>query len=318
LDLGGKAVYVQKNTSFHRRLIHLSEEIGQKINIIADSVFDVEELVAKVANHEIDYTICDENVARLNKTYYPNIDVSLDISFPQNIAWAIPKGTDSWKIYLDNWIAEFRKTKRYAVLYHRYFESPRIVNRMNSGWHSISGGKISNYDPIIKQNAKESGWDWRLIAAIIYQESRFNPEIESWAGAYGLMQVMPETAEALGIEDYTDPAQNIKAGVSMLNWLDRQLAESVPDSTQRIKFVMAAYNVGLGHVKDAQRLAEKYGKDNQIWDGNVDYFLLHKSSEKYFKDPVVQWGYCLGEQPYNYVKKVTQNYMHYLNVIPES
>jgi membrane-bound lytic murein transglycosylase F len=254
----------------------------------------------------------------LNKTYYPNIDVSLDISFPQNIAWAVPKGKDKWKEYLNNWISEFKKTRTYAILYHRYFESPRIVNRLNSGWHSISGGRISNYDAIIKKLAEENGWDWRLIAAIMYQESTFDPDIESWAGAYGLMQVLPETAKTLGIENYKEPAQNIKAGIYMLNWLDEHLSESVPDSTERIKFVLAAYNVGLGHVKDAQRLAKKYGKNSQVWDNNVDYFLKNKSAEKYFKDPVVKWGYCRGDEPYNYVHKVTANYMHYLNVKQQS
>ena len=131
------------------------------------------------------------------------------------------------------------------------------------------------------------------------------------------MQLVPETAEALGIENYKDPAQNIKGGILMLNWLNERLIESVPDSVQRVKFVLAAYNVGLGHVKDAQRLAKKYGKNSQVWDKNVDYFLLHKSSEKNYKHPVVRWGYCRGEQPYNYVNRVVHNYMHYKNVIPE-
>jgi len=318
LELADKKVHVQKNSSFHKRLQHLSEEIGEKIQIVEDSVLGTEQLIAQVANGEINYAVCDQNVGFLNKTYYPNIDVSLDISFPQNIAWAIPKGDDVWRAYLNDWITDFKQTKTYAVLYDRYFESPRIVNRMTSGWHSITGGKISNYDQIIKQLAEENNWDWRLIAAIIYQESTFNPEIESWAGAYGLMQIMPETATTLGIEDYKDPAQNIMAGVRMLSWLDEQISESVPDSTQRVKFVLAAYNVGLGHVKDAQRLAEKYGKSSEVWDNNVDYFLKNKSAEKYFKDPVVKWGYCRGDEPYNYVHKVTANYMHYLNVISES
>lgn len=318
LELAGKKVYVQKNSAFHKRLQHLSEEIGEPITIVQDSVQGTEQLIAQVAQGEIDYTVCDQNVGLLNKTYYPNLDVSLDISFPQNIAWAVPQGEEAWKNYLDNWISEFKQTRKYAVLYHRYFESPRIVNRLNSGWHSISGGKISNYDQVIKKLAKENGWDWRLIAAIIYQESRFKPDIESWAGAYGLMQLVPETAQALGIEDYKDPVQNIKGGIYMLNWLNERLMESVPDSTERIKFVLASYNVGLGHVKDAQRLAKKYGKNSQVWEGNVDFYLKNKFSEKYFKDPVVRWGYCRGDQPYNYVQKVTSNYMHYLNVIPET
>jgi membrane-bound lytic murein transglycosylase F len=130
------------------------------------------------------------------------------------------------------------------------------------------------------------------------------------------MQVMPSTARSLGVENFEKPGQNLQAGVRLLDWLDEQLSESVPDSTERIKFVLAAYNVGLGHVKDAQRLARKYNKNSQVWEDNVDFYLRNKSAEKYYKDPVVRWGYCRGEEVYRYVSKVLNNYRHYLNVIP--
>jgi len=129
---------------------------------------------------------------------------------------------------------------------------------------------------------------------------------------------MPNTGTALGIEDYTDPAENIKGGILMMNWIDEQLQNSIPDSTERIKFTLAAYNIGLGHVKDAQRLARKYGKNQHKWEDNVDFYLRNKSSSKYFKDPVVKWGYARGEEAYNYVQRVTGNYEHYLNVIPKN
>lgn len=315
LELGGKKVHVQKNTSYYRRMVNLSEEIGENIEIIEDTIYGVEQLIARVAQGEIDYTVCDENIGLLNKTYYPNLDVSLKVSFPQNIAWAVRKGSTEWKEYLDNWISEFKRTRKFHILYHKYFESPRIAERMESDFHSISGGNISIYDDYIKEISEEYGWDWRLIASVIYHESRFNPEAESWAGAYGLMQIMPSTARSLGVDNFEQPTQNIKAGVLLLDWLDDQLSESVPDSTERIKFVLASYNVGLGHVKDAQRLARKYGKNSEIWDDNVDFYLRNKSSEKYYKDPVVRWGYCRGDESYFYVSKVLTNYQQYLNII---
>lgn len=317
LELAGKKVHVQKNTSYYRRLSHLSEEIGANIEIVEDTIYGVEQLVALVANGEIDYTVCDENVAQLNKTYYPNLDVSVKISFPQNLAWAVRKGSSEWKAFLDEWIITFKNTRKYSQIYHQYFTSSRIADRTDSDFNSISGGKISVYDKMIKELAAEYNWDWRLIASIIYNESRFNPEAGSWAGAYGLMQLMPSTARSLGIENYEQPRQNIKGGILLLNWLDEQLLATIPDSTERIKFVLASYNIGLGHIKDAQRLAKKYGKNNLVWDGNVDFFLQNKSAEKYYKDPVVRWGYCRGEEAYNYVKRVTGNYGHYLNVISE-
>jgi membrane-bound lytic murein transglycosylase F len=316
LQLAGKKIYIQKNTSFFKRLQSLSEEIGADITIVEDSIFGVEQLVAQVAKGNIDYTVCDENIAKLNKTYYPNLDVSLAISFKQNIAWAVPKGSTVWKSYLNNWITNFKKTKKYKYLYHKYFESVRIAARMDDDLHSIKGGKISRYDKIVKKISAKYNWDWRLISAVIYQESRFNSEAGSWAGAYGLMQIMPSTAKRFGIEDISNPEQNIKGGVLFLNWINKQFVNSIPDSTQRIKFVLASYNIGLGHVMDAQRLAEKFGKNKTVWDDNVDFYLLNKSSKFYFKDPVVRFGYCRGEEAYNYVSRVLTTYSHYLNVIP--
>jgi len=317
LQLAGKKVHVQKNTTYYRRLINLSDEIGANIDIVEDTIYGVEQLVERVAEGKIDYTVCDENVAKLNRTYYPNLDVSLKISLPQNIAWGIRKGSTAWKEYLDNWISHFKKTRKFRQIYYRYFESPRVAQRMESDFHSISGGKISGYDKIIKQVSSEYNWDWRLISAIVYQESRFNADADSWAGAYGLMQLMPSTARSLGIENYKNPKQNIKGGVLLLNWLNDQFVESIPDSTERIKFVLASYNIGLGHVKDAQRLAKKYGKNSHVWDDNVDFFLQNKSVEKYYKDPVVRWGYCRGKEAYEYVNKVLTNYHHYINLIPD-
>ncbi len=313
-DLPGKTVYVQKNTAYYNRLLYLSNEIGKKINIAEDSIYGVEQLVARVAKGEINYTVCDENVARLNKTFYPNLDVSLRLSFPQKISWAVQKGSNEWKNYLDEWITKFKKTSKFRVLYHKYFESPRIAERMESDYHSLSGGKISPYDDIIKKIAAEYHWDWRLIAAIIYNESRFNADADSWNGAYGLMQLIPATAKAFGIDNYENPQQNIKAGVLFLNWINNQFMESLPDSTERVKFDLAAYNIGLGHVKDAQRLAEKYGKNDSIWENNVDDFLEKKSMKKYYTDSVVYYGYCRGKEAVDYVQRVINNYEHYLNV----
>ena len=317
LELAGKQITVQKNSSHHQRLLHLSEEIGGAIELITDSVLGAEDLIAKVASGEIDYTVCDHNIGKVNQFYFPNIDISVQVSLEQNIAWAVRKGSSDWKNYLDAWITEFSNTRKFNHLYYKYFESPRVVERKESDFNSISGGRISKFDATIKQVAKELGWDWRLIAAIIYHESRFNENAGSWTGAYGLMQLMPSTAEAFGITDIGNPKQNIKAGVLLLNSLNKQFVEAIPDSTERVRFVLAAYNIGLGHVTDAQRLAEKYGKKPNVWQDNVETYLQYKSEEKYFKDAVVRWGYCRGDEATRFVANVTSLYRNYQNVIRE-
>jgi membrane-bound lytic murein transglycosylase F len=315
LDLANKKIYVPKNSAYYQRLMNLSEEIGGNIEIVSDSVYSAEELISRVAKGIIDYTICDENISKLNKFYYPNIDISIRVSFQQNIAWAVRKGSEEWKTYLDNWITEIKDTRKFNFLYYKYFESPRLAERKDSEFNSLSGGKISKYDKMIKEIAMQYNWDWRLISAIIYHESRFNEEAGSWIGAYGLMQLMPVVAENYGIENIEDPRQNVKGGILLLNSLNDRFMESIPDSAQRIKFVLAAYNIGLGHVYDAQRLAKKYGKNPQIWENNVDFYLQNKSNEKYFKDEVVRFGYCRGEEATNFVRNVTNNYNQYKNVI---
>lgn len=318
LDLAGKTIYVQKNTAYAERMRSLSDEIGAEINLKEDSVYGVEQLVAMVADGKIDYTVCDENVAKVNQRYFPNLDVQTPVSFPQYLAWAVRKNAPSLKKYIDNWIQHYRKTDAYKQLYNKYFRNPRTPSLAESSYRTINGNRLSDYDSIIKTDSKKIGWDWRLVASVIYQESHFNPHVESWAGAVGLMQLMPETAEWFNVTDLYDPKQNIYGGTQMLSWLDNYFADDIPDSVERLKFVLAAYNVGLGHVLDARRLARKYGKNPNIWDGNVDYFLLHKSAAKYYKDPLVKWGYCRGEEPYNYVREVWERYQHYRNLVKAS
>ncbi len=150
--------------------------------------------------------------------------------------------------------------------------------------------------------------------SLIYQESRFEVESESWVGASGLMQVMPATAKDLGYTRLDIPEENLKAGTAYLKQL-QAMWEHIPDSTERIKFILASYNAGPGHVQDAQRLAKKLGKDPLVWDGNTADCILLKSKPDYFNDPVVKYGYCRGKEPYHYVKDILKRYVEYEQLV---
>lgn len=184
-----------------------------------------------------------------------------------------------------------------------------------SQMHSLGGGKISPFDHYFKEYASIVGWDWRLIASLAFQESRFDPEAVSWAGAFGLMQLMPGTADVYNLIPESPVSAHILAGVNYLKWLDQVLSEHISDKDERVRFVLASYNVGIGHVLDARRLAEKYGKDPNVWKDNVDYFLLNKSQPKYYQDPVVRFGYARGVEPFNYVNEIMERYAHYRNAM---
>lgn len=317
LNLAGKTVHVQKNTVFVQRLKHLSQEIGEPINIVEDTIYGVEQLIALVASGEIDYTVCDENVGIVNKRYYPWIDVSTPLSFNQKISWAVQKNNLQWKEYLDNWIVDFKQTAQYNTIYNKYFHSYRSSQIVRSDYHSINGGKISEYDDLVRTVAAKNQWDWRLIAAVIMQESNFDPTAQSWMGAVGLMQLMPQTADQFNVQNYFDPHENVNAGVEYMNWLREMFQPIIEDENERIKFILASYNVGIGHVMDARKLAMKNGLDPSVWKDNVDIFILKKSIPEYYNDPVVKWGYCRGQEPYNYVIKILDRYNQYVNLIPD-
>ncbi len=317
IDLGGKTVYVQENSAYVSRLKSLGNEIGDSIHIVEIPDYEVEQLISLVASGEIPYTVCDENLARINLNFYDNLDIETAVSFPQKIAWAVRPNAKNLKDVVDNWLINFKKTNQYKRIYRKYFINKRSTHLVNSNFHSIKGGIVSDYDAIIKEESAKYNLDWRLIAALIYQESRFLPEVKSWAGAVGLMQLMPQTAESFGVEEITSPKDNIQGGLKFLIWLDKRFTEEIPDPDERLKFVLAAYNVGPGHVEDAMRLAEKNNKDPHIWEDNVDYYLLNKSKPSFYNDPVVKYGYCRGEEPFHYVTDILERYTHYKNVLAD-
>jgi membrane-bound lytic murein transglycosylase F len=312
-QLIGKEVHVMKGSSFKNRITELSANLGGKIKIIEDSASaETESLIRKVATGEIKYTVSDQTIAMVNTSYYPNLDIKTVLSSPQPIAWAMRKNSPQLLEAADAWLKDSKRTGVFNVIYNKYFKNPRtMMARIASDYHSLTGNKLSPFDDQLKKGAEEIGWDWRLIASMVYQESNFDPKVESWAGAIGLMQIMPETGTYFGVENLTDPVQNIKVGIRFLKFLDKQWARTVSDPQERKKFVLASYNVGLSHVIDAQKLTQKYGKDPARWEGNVEEFLLKKSDPKYYRDPIVVVGYCRCVGPVNYVKQVLQRYDEY-------
>lgn len=313
VELIGKEVYVLPATSFERRLINLSEEIGGDIIIRKDtSIAESESLIRKVALGEIDYTVTDHMIANVNASYYPNLDVSLPLSVSQQVAWATRKNSPQLLEAVNEWLAMIKKEPTFMVIYNRYYKNPRTsLLRLKSDYSSLGGSKLSPYDTLIKIGAAKLGWDWRLLASLVYQESNFSPTGESWAGARGLMQLMPSTAKRFGAADPDDPGQSLSAGVGYLKYLDGYWYNKVQDPQERIKFILASYNAGLSHIIDARKLAEKNGKDPSKWEDHVEYFLMKKSDPKFYRDPVVMAGYCKCEEPVNYVRDILDRYEEY-------
>ncbi len=310
-DLAGKTIHVPKNSAFYYRLVHVQQEIKADIDIAEVSGKDPEDFLRMLANGEINYTVCDENVARVAQKVFPELDAETVISLPAKSSWAVGKGNESLLNALNLWWAEFSQTEQAALLYDKYFSNPMGLLAGQRDYHLSRSGQISGYDETIRKYSSFLNWDWRLLASLIYQESKFMPDVTSHKGAYGIMQMMPNTAMAYGVDSSSTPQEHIEAGVKHLRWLDNQLKKEIENSAERQKFVLAAYNAGLEHVNDARRLAVKHKKDPNVWDNNVDYFMLNKSNPKYYRDDVVQYGYCRGEEPYKFVREIIERYDHY-------
>lgn len=317
IELSGKNIMVRKGSSFYSRLMSLSEEIGEKINIIeAPGDCDTEELISKVASGEIDYTIADENVALNNQTYYANIDIGTPISFRQKIAWAVRKKSPLLNIEINKWINERKDSKEALLTYNKYFKNARkTVNRAENNRLSYRGGDISQYDEMFKIYSEKIGWDWQLLASMVYQESHFSATAKSWAGACGLMQLIPGTARRYGLDSTVHTAkQSLVAGTSYILDLDKYWKNKIPDKKERIKFILASYNVGIGHVIDARNIAAKHGKNPDIWFDNVEYMVLQKSNPIIYTDPLVKCGYCRGQETFMYVKEILTRYESYKSI----
>lgn len=317
-QLVGRDVYVEKNSKYQLRLQNLNEELGGGIRIhpISRDTFITEDLINMVSTGEIPLTVVDSDIARINKTYYRNLDITLRLSFPQQSSWAVAP-RDKWLAdSIDQWFEQENHRRTQAELLKRYFELSKGESSMIS--IDLSKGYISPYDNLFKKHAKAIGIDWRLLASQGYAESHFDTTVVSWAGARGIMQIMPGTARAYGLgpDRITNPEANISTAARIIADLDKSLSRYVADPEERQKFVVAAYNSGLAHIYDAIALAKKYGKDPAVWTGNVEETLMMKSKPEYYNDEVCKYGYFRGRQTHEYVIKVMDFYSKARRMIP--
>ena len=309
-ELVGKDVYVEADSKYEARMVNLNQEIGGGIRIhpVNRDTMITEDLIAMVSNGELPLTVVDSDIARINKTYYNDLDITVPVSFEQRSAWAVAPDMAWLGDSINSWLNTDNHRSEQARLLKRYFELSKNEPG-NSGFVS-SAGRVSPYDHLFKKYAEQYDWDWRLLASQAYVESKFDSTAVSWAGARGLMQIMPRTAKGYGqsAKSVMNKDVAIETSLKLLRDLDKQLTSRVPDPEERKKFVIASYNSGLAHVLDAIALAEKYGLDPKKWDDNVAKAILWKSNPRYYKDPVVRFGYSRGRETYDYVNRVYSYY----------
>lgn len=310
IGLAGKTVTVPEGSSYISRLQNIMEEIGDTV-YIETTLLNEEDLFEKVASGEIDFTICDDCDALLYGRYHADVDSKTPISFKQRMAWATYRQDTALRDSLNVFLADFKNSSGAKILFEKYYRYPAA----KSSHHSQGkDSEITPWDAEIQKASARYGLDWVLVASLIYQESKFDPYAVSPKGAYGLMQMIPETMAYHGIDSLSSIEEHIAAGVRHLSQLNKQFSKSVSDSSERVKFMLAAYNAGGGHVVDAQKLAKKTHRNPASWN-DVSACLIEKSDPSvYQNDDDIRYGYCRGAFIGNYVEEVLSRCQHYKTI----
>lgn len=285
---------------------HFAQHIGARLRV--ELCRDTLELMQTLERGDVDivaYPLTFTDIGKADLVSCGPVNAS------DSTSWAVRHDTPLLAKALRSWYTPGLGKKLTAEERTQQKERSQVRRKVRARYLSRSQGIISPYDQHFKAAARVTGWDWKLIAAQCYQESGFDPDAVSWAGAQGLMQIMPTTAQHLGLSPNLvhQPAENIAAAARYIRELSESFRE-VRDGAERIKFVLAAYNGGYFHIRDAMALCRKYGKNPTSW-LDVSFFVRGLSLPKYYRDPVVKYGYMIGDETYNYVASIMDLWRSY-------
>ncbi|UCF91228.1 MAG: membrane-bound lytic murein transglycosylase MltF [Desulfobacterales bacterium] len=298
-DLSGKAVHVRRGSSYHERLEALQEQ-GYEFGLQLHDEVPTEDLIQKVADGDIDITVADNNIALLNRRYFPGAIIAGPINDKENLGWAVNAKACQLLESINTFFDAIKKNGRFEKIYDKYYADLDDFDYVDlRKFHRRLKTRLPSFSPFIKAAAEKHNFDWRLIAAQIYQESHLNPNARSFSGAKGLMQLLPRTARSLGVQDIYDPLENIGAGVQHLKNLYDYF--EIEEENDRMYIALAAYNIGQGHIRDAQKLARQMNLDPNKWVSLTKTLPLLRY-KKYYKNS--EYGYCQGTEPLKYIKQI--------------
>lgn len=298
-DLAGKTVHVRGGTSYEARLNFLKNK-GIDLEIKLHDDLPTEELIRQVAEGKIEVTIADSNIALLNQKYYPQAVLACPISEQEFLGWAVNRNARNLLYQINCFFKTIKENGKFNEIYNKYYANIDIFDYVDlRAYHRRLKTRLPKYKEMIMEAADYYGFDWRLIAAQIYQESHFNPKALSYAGARGFMQLTLSTARSLGVKNILDPEQNINAGVQHLKDLYNYFEKA--EGANRLFIALAAYNVGQGHILDARNIALEMNLDPNKW-SSLSTTLPLLSYRKYYKKAI--YGYCRGTEPIEYISKI--------------
>ena len=301
-DLAGHTIHVRKGMPYEEQLKKLRMQ-GINLKIALQEDIATEELIRNVARDEIEVTVAYSNVAYLNRRYYPRVTVTGAISGYESLAWAVDKNALSLVSRINSFFKTIKANGKFAEIYNRYYSGIDSFDNFDiNNFYAMMQIRFPLYSQTIKDVSAKFGFDWRLIAAQIYQESHFDPLAQSHAGARGLMQITEQTAFSLGCMDIYDSEQSIYAGVRHLKNLYNSYDRA--SGLDRLLIALAAYNIGEGHIMDARDLAVKRNLNPNNW-ASLSRVLPLLSEQRYYSK--TKYGYCRGIEAVNYINQ-TMNY----------
>ncbi len=311
-QLAGRTLVVRRSSSYWQTLEPLAATLGFTLQAAPEDE-ETETIIAKVASGEYDLTLADSNILDIELTWRNDVRAAFPIGDPIEHGWAVRKGNPQLLAEINAFFDKQYRSTFYNLTYAKYFKSANRIRRHKEERLDLNpDGTVSRYDEIVRRFADQYGFDWRMILAQIYHESRFDPNAKSWAGARGLLQVLPRTARQIGIEgNLVEPEVGIHAGIKYLAWVRERFEPELPVQ-DRMWFTLAGYNAGAGHVRDARRLARQMGWNSRRWFGNVEQAMLLLSKRKYARKAA--HGYVRGSEPVAYVRQIKQRYDAYVRL----
>jgi membrane-bound lytic murein transglycosylase F len=312
--LRGRKIRVRPGSSYLATLERLRSKGAAFTIELARPDEETEQLIAAVAAGEADLTVADSHIYQAERVWRSDVVAAfpLEAGEKKQLAFAVRPGDHELKAALDRFVRQSYKGLEYNMSWRRYFEDARIATEIRAQDAGTLQG-LSTFDPLFRKYAQLYGFDWRLLAAQAYQESRFDPLAKSLAGALGLFQVLPRTAKELGFNRLEDPEESAAAGIKHLARMADRLETTLPVQ-QRMRFALAAYNCGWGHLADARQLARARALDPDKWFKNVERAMLLLQQPAYYGR--AQHGYVRGTEPVRYVSEIQTRYENYLKLVP--